>query len=580
MSLWSKNIEKETDLCTLFDNPDKEGEKSMNKKLVGMLAIMVSGMLVCEARGELVGDHISVPANGEVVDGSPTHVDLPKEHAFNGSTSDRWLPEQATIPGYVTWQFTNDNAYIVQSYRIMGQSHNTTERSPKDHQLYGSNDGTNWTVVHAVTNIATVPDYVWVTFTVDSPGFFEYYKFNVTEWGGSDTYGALREIELYGNDELWSPTETTNVTKNTAWATARANMNLDVAVLVWDTEDRGITSTNDWAYSSSLGSQNWGTVTEQMTSLAADSAYVWRFYGENTQTNGWSAATPFATTPGSAPQPLATGGSATNVVWDADGGNWWAQHVFTDDGTFTPLESLDVEYLIVGGGGGGGAGLRVGGGGGGAVITGAVTVVAATNITVGAGGGPGTNGFPSVAFTVTAGGGGAGGAGGAGIAGTDGSSGGGGGFHDQWSTSGGAGDPPGNDGGSSFRNTTTRGSGGGGGGAGGNGANASSNNGGDGGEGAEVWGNRYAGGGGGGSNAGSVSVEGSGQDGGGDGGVGGSGSGTEGGEDGTPNTGGGGGGAAGGGTGTPLPSGSGGSGIVIVRYALPPLPKGTLIIIN
>ena len=270
---------------------------------------------------------------------------------------------------------------------------------------------------------------------------------------------------------------------------------------------------------------------------------------------------------------LATGGSSKNAFWDAEEEQWWAEHVFTESGTFEPSIPLDVHYLIVGGGGGGGD-LRGGGGGGGAVITNVnVYSASATEhiITVGDGGGPGQDGEASEAFGVIAGGGGAGQSGNTpGNPGVNGSSGGGAGFDndvhsDGEGQSGGAGDPPGHDGGDGNKSGHFQGQGGGGGGAGGHGVDAANDQGGNGGIGVEVWGRPLAGGGGGGTRSGSAGTA---VDGGGDGGFGENESGTEGGEDGTANTGGGGGGAGGGGPGTPPTAGAGGSGIVIVRYEI------------
>ncbi len=256
----------------------------MRKKLVGMLVMMVCGMLVNVTWGDLVGDHISIPANGEVVDGSPTHPTLDMYNAFNGATGsdDRWLPEQATSPAYVTWRFTDGDVYVVQSYRIMGQQFNTSQRSPKDHQLLGSNDGTNWTVVHEVADIPTVPDNAWVNFTVDSPGAFEYYRFNVLAWGGSDTYGGLREIELYGEVGSlgsWLSPSVSNITATTAQASAVTEVALDEAKLLWGTTDQGIEDPDDWTEGTlSLGAQVAGaTASGQMTGLTADTFYTLRF---------------------------------------------------------------------------------------------------------------------------------------------------------------------------------------------------------------------------------------------------------------------------------------------------------------
>ena len=115
---------------------------------------------------------------------------------------------------------------------------------------------------------------------------------------------------------------------------------------------------------------------------------------------------------------------------------------FTEDGTFTPTSSFNVEYLVVGGGGGGGgydSSSSYGGGGGGAggyrTATGHAVTAQSYSITIGSGGNGaylarGVNGTDSVFDTITSSGGGGGGQGsGSNMTGLAGASGGGGGKH-------------------------------------------------------------------------------------------------------------------------------------------------------
>lgn len=271
--------------------------------------------------------------------------------------------------------------------------------------------------------------------------------------------------------------------------------------------------------------------------------------------------------PGS-PQCNATGGSSIT----ASGSHF--VHTFTAGGTFTPKQSMDVEYLVVGGGGGGGPvsnrRMAGGGGGGGNVVTGTVSVTANTGytITIGSGGTAGsgttrggTGGTSSFGALASADGGGGGGAGVTNINGVNGTSGGGGGN----TGTGGTGSSGGN-GGTGFNggNATHAGAGGGGDGSvGGTGSNGTSSTGGNGGAGtsssingtATVYG---AGGGGGSSTTGGTAGSG--------GGDGGTASSPNGGTA-TANRGGGGGGAGNHTVnGQSNTGGAGGSGIVIIRY--------------
>jgi hypothetical protein len=122
--------------------------------------------------------------------------------------------------------------------------------------------------------------------------------------------------------------------------------------------------------------------------------------------------------------PKATGG---NIV--TNDGTYWI-HTFTSSGTFTPLQGLSCDYLVVAGGGGAGGGIGGAGGagglrstvtatGGGGSLETALTLNLSTNytVTVGSGGAGGNNttrgvsGSNSVFSTITSTGGGGGGAG-------------------------------------------------------------------------------------------------------------------------------------------------------------------------
>jgi hypothetical protein len=184
------------------------------------------------------------------------------------------------------------------------------------------------------------------------------------------------------------------------------------------------------------------------------------------------------------------GVTAANLGAKATGGDFigndgsYFYHVFNSSGTFTPLQSLSTDVLVIAGGGGGGGAVNgsIGGGGGAGgfqYFTGQAVTATGYSITVGAGGaggssspGSGTNGSNSVFGALTASvGGGYGGAGhgtASGASGGNGGSGGGAGFSTNTTTVGGTGTAgQGNNGG----NEGVGGGGAGGGGAGGAGAN-------------------------------------------------------------------------------------------------------------
>lgn len=279
--------------------------------------------------------------------------------------------------------------------------------------------------------------------------------------------------------------------------------------------------------------------------------------------------------------PKASGGNITSD------GTYWI-HTFNSTGTFTPLQGLSCDYLVVAGGGGAGSNATAfnagtGGGGagglrstvtatgGGGSLESALSVASGTayTITVGAGGAGGVAGSPaagssgsnSVFSTITSTGGGGGGKGGAsGNNGLTGGSGGGGGANDGTGAVGTVNQGYTGGNGATSGAATYQGGGGAGAGANGNAAGASAGGGGNG-VAVAISGSSvtYAGGGGGG-----IYVTGSSA-----GGTGGGGNGVTTGTGGAGTTNSGGGGGGGGTTSTNQCSGgNGGSGIVVIRYPI------------
>lgn len=279
--------------------------------------------------------------------------------------------------------------------------------------------------------------------------------------------------------------------------------------------------------------------------------------------------------------PKATGGIVTSD-------STYYYHTFLGSNTFTPLQSLTADVLMIGGGGSGsyhGPGVpyadTAGGGAGGLrVLTSQSLTAQSYPIVIGAGGsgGSGVSGNATTFNSLSAAGGGGGGIWVGGAGSTGGSGGGGAGSYSGIGTrAGGAGNTPstspsqGNNGGNGYDNNPTP-AGGGGGGAGAAGDNASSGVGGNGGIGATSatlnaigsatstgqlsGGNYYYAGGGGGATRGSTQ------------GTGGLGGGTAGaGLDNSYGTSANGMANTGGGSGGGSYVGNGGSGLVVVRYA-------------
>jgi hypothetical protein len=97
--------------------------------------------------------------------------------------------------------------------------------------------------------------------------------------------------------------------------------------------------------------------------------------------------------------PKAIGGNRI----DNDGTYWY--HTFTSSGSFTPLQGISCEVLMVAGGGGGGVGLAGGGGAGGQLYLSGQSLASATSyaVAIGAGGAGAASGNGTVGQNTTLG---------------------------------------------------------------------------------------------------------------------------------------------------------------------------------
>ncbi len=202
-------------------------------------------------------------------------------------------------------------------YENAGQVNNGTTDGLKVEVLRASDSA----VLHTFTQVVAQP------VGVGNLGLTAY-SFIYTGDGSGDIKFRIGPIQTVGRfqgtiDDLtlsvpavggpigWSAEATSAIDTNSALASATVDTNLTETVLVWDTSDQGTGSTNDWTFRQSLGPTNAGAVSGQLTSLAADTQYTWRFYGTNATTNGWCDATTFRTALGAAQTPVFTNATAS-----------------------------------------------------------------------------------------------------------------------------------------------------------------------------------------------------------------------------------------------------------------------------
>jgi predicted alpha-1,2-mannosidase len=113
-----------------------------------------------------------------------------KAQAFDGDKGTKWLTFDTT--GWLQAQLKQPQT--VTDYALTS-GNDEPGRDPKNWELLGSNDGTNWDVVDAQTDQSFAQRGLTKSFTVADPKAYLYYRLNVSENNGEDIV-QLGELEL------------------------------------------------------------------------------------------------------------------------------------------------------------------------------------------------------------------------------------------------------------------------------------------------------------------------------------------------------------------------------------------------
>jgi len=113
-----------------------------------------------------------------------------KAQGFDGDKGTKWLTFATT--GWLQAELKQPQT--VTNYALTS-GNDEPGRDPKDWELLGSNDGTNWDVVDAQTGQTFTQRGQTREFTVADPKAYLYYRLNVTANGGEDIV-QLGELEL------------------------------------------------------------------------------------------------------------------------------------------------------------------------------------------------------------------------------------------------------------------------------------------------------------------------------------------------------------------------------------------------
>lgn len=116
--------------------------------------------------------------------------------AFDKNNNTKWLVYSPT--GVLQYDFAGTAAYKVTAYSVTS-ANDDPARDPRNWQLQGSNDGTNWTTVDTRSGITFASRFQTNTYSIANNTAYQMYRLNITANNGSGSLLQLAELQLFGN---------------------------------------------------------------------------------------------------------------------------------------------------------------------------------------------------------------------------------------------------------------------------------------------------------------------------------------------------------------------------------------------
>jgi hypothetical protein len=120
-------------------------------------------------------------------------VEIPGK-AFDNLTGTKWYNFNTTGVIWICYQFCNGASYAINSYTLTS-ANDMPLRDPKTVSIFGSNDGTNFTLLDTKTNIVFSSRFQTLTFNFTNSTAYRYYRFEMAANTGNDGL-QVSEIEL------------------------------------------------------------------------------------------------------------------------------------------------------------------------------------------------------------------------------------------------------------------------------------------------------------------------------------------------------------------------------------------------
>ena len=125
--------------------------------------------------------------------------------AFDNLTSTKWYNFNTSGVIWIQYQFCGGASYAINSYSLTS-ANDMPLRDPKTVNLYGSNNGVNYTLLDSRTNIAFTARFQTQTFNFTNSTAYQYYRLEIASNTGNDGL-QVSEIELIETGSVLKSTD-------------------------------------------------------------------------------------------------------------------------------------------------------------------------------------------------------------------------------------------------------------------------------------------------------------------------------------------------------------------------------------
>ena len=122
------------------------------------------------------------------------------EKAFDRNETTRWSSGNAAAPVWLQYQFNNP-AWVITQYKLIS-SPDDASADPRDWQLLGSNDGSNWNVLDARTNEMFTSRTQTKEYDFSNETPYRFYRLNIMATAGKAGSVRLAEFQLWSKNEV------------------------------------------------------------------------------------------------------------------------------------------------------------------------------------------------------------------------------------------------------------------------------------------------------------------------------------------------------------------------------------------